>query len=156
MRTLSLCSGLLLLAACSKPEAKVATDTAMAMPMGAGAAATPISMAAVAGKWTMQTMKAGSDSVLLTYELNLTADGAGSTITFPNRPPLPMRLVAAGDSLIGDVGPYESALRKGVQVNTHTVMRLSGSELVGAGQARYSVAGPDSLLDLHMKGTRAP
>jgi hypothetical protein len=156
MRTLSLCSALLVLAACSKPDAKVATDTTTAAPMGAGATATPIALADIAGNWTMQTMSATSDTVLLTYGLSLTADGAGSTITFPGRAPLPMRLTAAGDSVIGEVGPYESALRKGVQVNTHTVFRLAGTELVGVGTAHYSVQGPDSLLNLRMKGTRQP
>ena len=153
MRARSLCFTLLVLAACAKPEAKVATDTTTAAPMGAGAAA-PISLADVAGTWIVQTMPLNSDSVLLTSELYLTADGNGATITFPNRAPLPIRVTTGGDSVVSDVGPYESALRKGVQVRTHIVYRLSGSELVGTAIARYSVTGPDSALSLRMRGTR--
>lgn len=155
MRTIALYGSLILLAGCGKPDATVAKDTSTpAAPMGAGAA--PISLAAVAGKWTMQTMSATSDTVLLTFQLEATADPAGWTITFPNRAPLAARPVADGDSIVADLGPYESALRKGVQVTTHTVYRLQGAELVGTGTARYSVQGPDSLLHLRMRGTRAP
>lgn len=156
MRTLSLGCSLLLLAACSKPDAKVATDTATAAPMAAGATATPITLSELAGKWTMQTMRMTSDTVLVTYELAITPDGNGATLTFPGRPPIPARITPSGDSLIAEVGPYESALRKGVQVTTHSVFRLAGADLVGTGIARYSVTGPDSLLALRMKGTRAP
>lgn len=155
MRTASLCSALLILAACSKPEPKIASDTTTAAPMGAGAAA-PIALADVAGKWSVQTMSATSDTVLVTSELNLTADGNGATLTFPGRAPIPARLTASGDSIISVVGPYESALRKGVQVTTTFAVRLSGPGLVGNGVARYSVTGPDSALKIRMKGTRIP
>lgn len=156
MRTRSLCTALLVLAACAKPDAKVATDTMPAAPMGAGATAPPIALADLAGKWTMQTTRLESDTVLVTYELSITPDGSGATITFPGRPPIPARITASGDSVISDIGPYESALRKGVQVTTHSVFRLSGAELVGTGDARYSVTGPDSLLKLKFRGSRTP
>jgi hypothetical protein len=156
MRTRFLCSALLVLAACAKPEAKVATDTTTAAPMGAGATAPPIALADVAGKWAIQTMSATSDTVLVTSELNLTADGNGATLTFANRPPIPATVTASGDSIVSVVGPYESALRKGVMVTTTFTTRLVGSELVGSGVARYNVNGPDSALKIRMKGTRIP
>ena len=156
MRPTSLCCTLLLLAACAKPDAKVATDTTPAAPMGAGATAPPIALADVAGKWSIQTMNTTSDSVLVTSLLTLTADGNGSTLTFPNRAPIPATVSVSGDSILSVVGPYESALRKGVQVTTSFTTRLVGSELIGTGVARYSVSGPDSALKIRMRGTRAP
>ena len=56
-----------------------------------------------------------------------------------------------GDSIITDAGPYESVLRKGVQVNTRVVSRLRGDKLVGTTTAHYRlhvdkeppVSGPD-------------
>lgn len=154
MRRRSLCLALMVLAACSKPAAKVATDSTVPAPTAMTAA--PISFADVAGTWVMQTMGTTSDSVLLGYELMVTADGNGSTITFPNRTPVPVRLTLSGDSVMSEVGPYESALRKGVKVTTSTVSRLSGSEMVGTGVARYTVTGPDSVLQLRMRGSRKP
>lgn len=156
MRTLSICCGLALLAACTKPAPQVATDSVPAAPMAAGATPAPVSLASVAGKWSMHTMSATSDSVLLNYELTATAEGSGWTITFPNRPPVPATAVAAGDSIVSDVGPYESVLRKGVQVAVHSIFRLEGSELVGTGVAHYTNAGADSVVNLRMRGTRNP
>ncbi len=156
MRTRIISCGLALLAGCSKPAPQVAADSVATAPMAAGATPAPLSLASVAGKWSMRTMSATSDSVLLTYELSATADGSGWTLTFPNRPPVPARVIAAGDSIVADVGPYSSVLRKGVEVTTHTTFRLEGAELVGTGVAHYSNAGADSVLNLRMRGTRVP
>lgn len=156
MRTLLIGTSLAIAAGCAKPESQAAKDSIAAAPMGAGAAAVPITLAAVAGNWTMKTTSATSDTVLLTFGLSASADGSQWTVAFPNRDPLPARVVAEGDSIVTDLGPYESALRKGVMVTTHTVYRLEGAELVGTGQAHYTVPGPDSLLNLRMRGTRTP
>lgn len=152
MRTLSSLCVLALLAACSKPEAQPAQDTTAA----AAPAPAALALADVAGKWSMSTMSATSDSVLVTYELTVPADGSAPTLTFPGRPPIAATQTFSGDSIITAVGPYESALRKSVQVTTNSVLRLQGSELVGTGVAHYSVSGPDSVLQLRMRGSRAP
>jgi hypothetical protein len=156
MRSLSLCWGVVLLAGCAKPEQQAAKDTASAA-VGAGATAAPISLASVAGKWSMRTMAANSDSVLVSYEMVATAEPTGWAFNFPNRQPVPIRVVAVeGDSIVTDAGPYESVLRKGVQVSTHSVMRLSDGKLVGTTVAHYANAGADSVLNLRSEGTRAP
>lgn len=145
---------LVLLSGCAKTD-QANKDSATAS-LGAGATAAPISLGAVAGKWTIRTMAATSDSVLLTFELVATTDPSGWTFNFPNRPPVPVRIIATeGDSIVTEAGPYESMLRKGVQVSTRSVMRLQNGDLVGTTVAHYTTSGPDSVLNLRTHGTRA-
>jgi hypothetical protein len=152
MRITTLCCCLAVLTGCAKPEQKAAMDSTAAQP-----AAAPISLASVAGKWNMHTTLTTSDSVLLTYEMVTTAEPTGWTLTFPNRPTVAVRVLATeGDSIVTEAGPYESVLRKGVQVSTHTVMRLQDGKLVGTTLAHYSTTGADSVLALRTEGTRAP
>ena len=144
------------LVACGKSEPKPAAET-----LGAGAAApmptAALSLGDIAGTWTMRTMMEGKDSALVTYTMVATADPAGWVINFPNRKPLPIRVVAvAGDSVVTESGPYESVLRKGVQVTTRTVSRLRDGHLVGSTVAHYKTTGADSVLNLRAEGTRAP
>ena len=117
-----------------------------------------LSLADVAGKWTVRGMNEAKDSTLVTYQLNATAETSGWTITFPNRKqPIPARVTAVGgDSLVMEAGPYESVLRKGVQVTTHGVLRLQGGKLVGLTLAHYKTAKPDSVRRIPMEGTRLP
>lgn len=140
------------LAGCAKKDSPPAADSsAMATPP-----APTMSLASLAGTWNMQTMPADRDTVLLTYVLTATADTTGWTLTFPGRAPIPMRILqVAGDSMVSEAGPYESALRPRVQVTTTTVNRLQGDALVGTTVARYS-SGPDTVLHLRSRGTRAP
>jgi hypothetical protein len=68
-----------------------------------------------------------------------------------------VRVVAVeGDSIMSEAGPFESALRKGVQVSTDIVTRLQDGKVVGTAVARYKVSGPDSVARLTFEGTRAP
>jgi hypothetical protein len=114
-----------------------------------------INMADVAGTWTFKTMAVGSDSVLLTYTLKATASDTGWTITFPGRKPMTMRVTISADSIISDVAPYPSVLRKGVTVSTHGVFRLKDGKLGGMTVAHYS-AGPDTVRTLRTEGTKKP
>ena len=156
MRSLTMYCCLVLLAGCAKPEQQVVKD-ASPDSLGAGAAPATISLAALAGKWAMRTMSTTSDSTLLTFELIATSDHSGWTFNFPNRPPVPVRVIAvAGDSIVTEAGPYESLLRKGVQVSTHSVMRLQEGAIVGATVAHYTTSGSDSVITLRTHGTRAP
>jgi len=116
----------------------------------------PIALADVGGKWAMRTMNESGDSTLLTYELVATADPSGWTFNFAKRPPLSLRVTPGGDSIVIDAGPYESLLRKGVQVTTHGVARLQDGKLMGRTTAHYLTTGPDSVLQLRFEGTRAP
>ncbi len=155
MRSTLASLAVLALIACgkSKDDAAAAADSAAAA--AAAAMPAPITLADVAGKWSVKTMAMGSDSALVTTEINAGADASSWTITFPGRPPIAVRVLeVAGDSITTEAGPYESALRKGVQVTTHSVMRLVDGKLIGATTARYNVATADSVLLLHTEGTR--
>ena len=153
MRRILLSLALVGLVGCEKKDTPPAADSSAMM---APPPAATINLASVAGNWNMQTMPADRDTVLLTYVLTATADTAGWTLTFPGRAPIPIRILhVAGDSVVSEAGPYESALRPGVQVTTRTVNRMDGANLVGSTEARYS-SGPDTLLMLRSRGTRAP
>ena len=102
----------------------------------------------------MHTMPQDADTVLVTYEL--VADNAGWTFNFPKRKPVKVTVSASGDSIISDAGPYESVLRKGVQVTTHSVTRLVDGKLVGTTTAHYATKGADSVRALRVEGTKNP
>ena len=156
MRSLTICCCVAILAGCAKPEQQVSKDST-AGSFGAGATPAPISLSAFAGKWSMHSMAAGSDSVLVSYEMVASEDPSGWSFNFPKRAPVPIRVLATeGDSIVTEAGPYESMLRKGVQVTTHSVIRLQDGKLVGTTVAHYTTTGPDSVLNLRTEGTRAP
>ena len=141
-----------------KEEAQTAADSAAAAPAAAPAPPppTPINLADLAGTWDMKVMREGSDSVLLSYQMMAKAEPTGWTIKFPNRPkPVDVQVTASGDSIITHAGPYESALRKGVQVTTDGVMRLDNGKLVGTTVAHYKTTTPDSVVNLRQEGTKA-
>jgi hypothetical protein len=144
--------------ACAKPESRAA-DAGAAMDTAAAAPATPaapaaISLADIAGTWKVRSTDQAGGNVVET-ELVATAEASGWTMTGPNRKPIPVRVLAvAGDSVVTEAGPYESFIRKGVQVTTRTVNRLQGDKLVGAMEARYALKGGDSVAQRTMEGTR--
>jgi hypothetical protein len=139
--------GAALMAACAKPDAPPADPAPPAAPT--------VNLADVAGTWTLQTMREGSDSVIVTGSMVASADPAAWTMTLPGRPPMALRVSTSADSVITEAGPYESVLRPGVQVTTRTATRLEGGMMVGTTVATYS-AGPDSVVVLRFRGTRNP
>ena len=144
-----------ILVGCAKSEDQPARDTTAAAPATPAPPAT-LSLADVAGTWNVRATTEAGDSVV-GYQLTATADTAGWTFLFPGRKPIPMRVVLVdGDSIVTEAGPFESALRKGVQVRTRNVTRLQDGKLVGTTEARYVTTGPDSLLHLRSEGSRAP
>jgi len=155
MRGLTSCCITLALVGCKPAEKPAETTTAEAPAMAEAPAA--ISLADLAGTWNVKGKMEGSDSVIVTYDMVTTADQSGWSIQFPGREPIPVRVVAVeGDSVVTEAGPFESALRKGVQVSTHVVSRLQDGKLVGTTVARYQVTGPDTVARLTFEGTRAP
>ena len=153
MRTAALfVSAALMVAACSSGEEAAKTDSPAAAPPPAAPAA--ISLSSLAGKWTQTAKAENSDSVIVTSEINAGTDASSWTITLPNRPPMPVRVTVDGDSIITATGPYESVLRKGVQVTTQGVLRLVDGKLVGTTIARYTPAGADSVMRLRIETTR--
>jgi hypothetical protein len=158
MQRLALFCCAAMLAACAKSENRgaddgAAMDTATATP-ATPAAPAAISLADVAGTWKVTSMDESGGNVVET-ELVATADTSGWTMTGPKRKPIPVRVLAvAGDSVVTESGPYESFIRKGVQVTTRTVNRLQGDKLVGTMEAHYALKGGDSVAQRKLEGTR--
>lgn len=149
MRRITLLCSAAVLIACAKTETPPA-DTGMAAAPApapeAAPAAAPISLRDVAGKYAVTGKYEGTDTTVVSYELNATGDTTGWTITFPNRKPIPQRIVTvSGDSIVVEAGPFASAIRSGVQVSTHTVYRLENGKLVGRTVARYETKGADTV-----------
>ena len=144
--------------ACGRSENRAASDTAAgAVAASATAASQPISLTDVAGRWTVRAVRETGDTTPILSQLNAGGDTSGWTTTLPNRPPTATRVIAvAGDSIVTENGPYESVLRKGVQVTTRSVMRLRDDKLVGYTVAHYAAAGADSVLRLRTEATRTP
>lgn len=151
MRRIGLLCCAAVLVGCAKKESAPAADTTAA---AAPAAPPALTAADVAGKWHVKVMGETSDSVVTEYDM--VASDSGFTVMLPNRPVMKPTTSFSGDSLITDMGPFESVLRKGVQVTTHGVMRMSGGELVGTTTAHYAVKTGDSVVVLRTRATRNP
>jgi hypothetical protein len=105
----------------------------------AGAQGSGIKLSDVAGKWTVKGSPA-NDTVVVTSVVNATANSKGWTLTYPNRDPIPVRVVTSGgDSVVTEVGPYPSMLRKGQTVTVlHSVGHYKGDMMTGWFEAHYS------------------
>jgi len=145
-----------LVSACAREEIED-EDTAM-MEDTTAAASEPvgISLADVAGTWVINARSETGQEVP-EYELEATADPSSWEIRFPDREPIPARVVeVSGDSIVSEAGPYESVLRPGVQVTTRSVYRLEGDRLIGTTVAHYQTTDADSVVIVRGEGTRAP
>jgi hypothetical protein len=156
MRWLTFVSCVAVLASCARSEEKAPKDTGESATIQPAAAA-PISLAEVSGKWNVRSTDESGGNVVESG-LTVTSDTTGWTMQVPNnRKPIPVRVIAvAGDSIITEAGPFESALRKGLQVQTRTVYRLQDGKLVGDIEARYRIKGTDTVAHRRLEGTRAP
>ena len=154
------CCTVLALAGCGSGDGDAAdtiaadTSATMAPPAASGT----LSLAQLAGRWNMRVVpETGPDTAATTFVMTATSDTSGWTVTFPGRDPLPVRIVSvAGDSIVSEMGPYESARRAGVQAVTTSAWRVQGDRIVGTSVARYQTTGADSVLRLRAEGTRAP
>lgn len=156
------CCAVVAVAACSKGS-DAAADTAAKADSAVATMAPPpapagLALADIAGMWDARSVPETGDSTPTIYTLKTTADTTGWEITFAGRTKaVPMRVVGvAGDSVMVQAGPYESARRKGVQVTTDGVMRLQGGKLVGHTTAHYAVKTADSVLVLRTEATKKP
>ena len=148
---LSCCTAALV--GCAPSDDAGTADTASAR----NVARNPIALSDVAGRWRMRAIGHRGDS-LTVYELSAASDTSGWTITFPNRPPIPLRVLAVGgDSIVTEAGPYPSVLQRNVAVRSlRAVNRLEGDRLVGTFVARYDTDAADSVLYGRHEGTRRP
>jgi hypothetical protein len=139
----------MVLAACSKKEAPPADTAAAVAPPPAPA---PVNYA---GTWTVNVMPETKDSVVLTYKLESTNEKTGWKLTLPGRPVMEPRVISMdNDSVVLENGPYSSALRKNVQVTTHSAMHMEGDKLVGTTIAHYNTKGADSVTTLRTSGSK--
>ena len=140
--------------ACSKTETPAA-DTSAAMAAAPAPAAMAPAPMNVAGTWSVKVMPQAKDTVLLTYTLVATNDKTGWKITLPNRPTMDARVTSMdNDSIVVENGPYQSVLRKAVQVWTHSAMHMEGDKLIGTTVAHYNTKTADSVTMLRTEGTR--
>jgi len=110
---------------------------AAALPAGVHAQAMKLSD--LAGTWNGRSTIGPKDSVITTSTVTVSPDGKTWTLKFPNRDPLPMRMIAmGGDSVVVEVGPYSSILRPGVMVTTRLTSHYKGNNSTGTFTATYS------------------
>src|ERR1051325_11842809 len=88
------------------PRVLLLSPLALAGQATAAAAQKPagIKYADVAGTWNAKTMIGPKDSVVAEYVLHATTTDKGWTLTFTNRPALPVRIITmGGDSIVTDL-----------------------------------------------------
>ena len=154
-RVLLLCAATIV-AGCAKTETPPPADSAAAT--APTPAPKPITLADVTGKWDVRVLRQTDDSLMVTQVFDANADSTKWTMTFPNRKPVPVRLVSVeGDSIRITAGPFDSAVRKGAKVKkTETTYRIQDGKLVGRTVVAYATARGDSVVVMRMEGTRAP
>lgn len=149
-RTVMLLGFAVVFAGCSKADAPPAADTLAAGPADTPAATT---LASFNGTWDVNVMPEGSDSVVTTHVLHV-SDTAWH-LEFPDRAGTTARMTGMrGDTATGEAGPFESGVRRGVQVRTTNSYWLEGGKLMGRTTARYETTGPDTVRTFHSVGTK--
>jgi len=146
-------------ASCAKTD-QAAKDSAAAAQPAAAPAATPAAaptLASFAGKWQVTaTPVGGKDTSVTKYTMTATSDTTGWSIQFPSGTSTPLQVSLSGDSVMVKTGTFASQRRKNMKVWTNGALRLQDGKLVGSTTAHYSVAGPDSVLQLRVDGTKMP
>jgi hypothetical protein len=126
-----------------------------------GAAWTPlqaqhggIKLSDVAGTWEGKSMVGPNDSVFATWVLTATADGKGWTEKLANRGAYPLRIITlGGDSIITEMGPYPSVLRRGQMVRTRHFRHFKGDRMTGSFEAHYATG---DVVRGKIEATRKP
>jgi hypothetical protein len=115
-----------------------------------------IALADVAGTWNITgTLATGEEPTVVNYTVLATDNEYGWTSSLPNRDPVDVRVLAVeGDSIVVEVGPFESVLRKGVMVTTRSVIRHHDGMLVGSVVATYDLDPVETVAGT-FEGTRA-
>ena len=111
-----------------KPAAKQA---------GGPGKAAAVTWGALTGDWEGKSMRGTSDSVITAMTVTFTLTKR-AYVTFPGRPRIRARnLQVGGDSVVMDVGPYESVSRPGHKITTHTVARVANHKMTGTFYAKF-------------------
>lgn len=144
--------GVFVLAACAEQEPAEEMESAE-MPAAEAPETPALSLADFEGTWNATAYMESGDTV--PYTLTATADADGWMVELPDRDPMPLRIVALeGDSLVAEMGPYESLLREGVMVTVRTVNRLEDGAMVGTMEARYEGADSAAVVAGRVEATR--
>ena len=147
----------LALVGCSRPADKPAETADVEATTTAEAAPASVSLADIAGTWSVRITLREDPSKNVTYDMTATSDSSGWSIRFPGGDPIPLRVVAIeGDSIVTEAGPFASQMRKGLQAHSRVVTRFQGDKVIGTVDVRYEDAGPDSVAHLDLEGTRKP
>jgi hypothetical protein len=149
MRKMMMLLSAVALGACAPADDETFADSP------AAAMAPALSYADFAGRWNLQLLSDMSDSVIATYDLTATADGAGWTLTPLGGDPIPLRTAIDSDSLMLDAGPYRLTGQT-ADVTTHAVGRIEGGMLVGTFVSQHAVPAADSVVRGRVRGTRLP
>ena len=149
MRFTALLGLAVLVSGCTRQEAPPAADTA-AMTDAPGAT----SLASFAGMWDVNVMPEGSDSVATTHVLNVT-DTAAWKLEFTDQTGADVRVTGMrGDTVLAEAGPFESGVRRGVQVRTTNSYWLQDGKIMGTTRARYETTGADTVRLFRSVGTK--
>ena len=141
----------ILLVACGGAEG---VDKQVETEAPAASSAPADALAKFAGTWQVRARNEVGDS-LPTHTITATGDTAGWTLSFPNRAPIPMRVLdASGDLVVAETQPYESVLRPGVRVTVLYFTRVHGDSTSGRLVAMYDVAGSNAILRGYTEGVR--
>jgi hypothetical protein len=144
-----------LLGACAEQEAADETmeTSEPAATEAPEAPAATVSLEDFAGTWNATTYLESGDTV--EYTMTATADTTGWIIDLPDRDPMPMRFLAVeGDSVVTEIGPYESILREGVMVTVRSTSRLQDGGMVGTMEATYAGGEGETVVGGRVEGTR--
>jgi hypothetical protein len=149
MSRVALLLALPLVFACTKKDEPAPVDSTAAV------AAAPAPASHV-GKWAVNVMPQDKDTVVASYVLETTDSQDGWKLTFPNAEPLDVRVITMnGDSIVTDVGPFPSQVRKGEKVNVvRSTWRVNGDKLSGLATVHYDRKAADSVSVLRLEGTR--
>jgi hypothetical protein len=136
---------------CAKKDEAPVADTSTAV------AAEPVAAApSIVGKWAVNVMPEGKDTTVASYVLDAKEDQSAWTLTFPGMDPLPVRVISVtADSVVTEVGPFPSQVRKGETVNmVHSNFVLNGDNITGKSIVHYARKTADSVSTLRQTGTR--
>ena len=140
-----------LLVACGGAEG---VDEGVETDAPAASSAPRDALAKFAGTWQVRARNEVGDS-LPSHTITATGDTTGWTLGFPNREPIPMRILdASGDLVIAETQPYESVLRPGVRVTVLYFTRVHGDSTSGRLVAMYDVDGANAILRGYTEGVR--
>ena len=136
-------------AGCSRADTPPAADTLAVTPADSPA----VTLASFNGTWDVNVMPEGSDSVATSHVLVVT--DTAWRVEFSDRPGVTARMTGMrGDTVTSEAGPFESGVRRGMQVRTTNSYWLQDGKMMGKTIARYETTGADTVRHFHSVGTR--